>query len=67
MLPSPRGRRCPEGADEGHGVAIGLPPEDEAHAGSGDPHPADPATFSRGEKELSGTHRPLLPGLSSHP
>ena len=27
-----------------------VPPEDVAHAGAGDPHPAVPATFSRGEK-----------------
>ena len=34
----------------GFGFAIGLPPEDVAHVGTGDPHPAVPATFSRGEK-----------------
>ena len=45
------GRRCPEGADEGLDIAIDIPP-----VGlwlmwkAGDPHPAVPATFSRGEK-----------------
>ena len=50
LSPSPRGRRCPEGADEGAGFDIDNTPEDVA-GGSGTPHPAVPATVSRGEKE----------------
>jgi len=32
------------------GVEIDLTPEDTAHAQAADPHPAVPATLSRGEK-----------------
>ena len=35
----------------GLGFAIGLA-EDDGHGGAGDPHPAVPATFSRGEKVM---------------
>ena len=35
--PSPPGRRCPEGADEGASASTSTRPEDVAHAGAGDP------------------------------
>jgi len=39
------------------GSAIDLSPDGMAHAGAGDPHPAVPAGFSRGEKVRSARTR----------
>src|SRR4051812_16198301 len=51
---------CPEGADEGPGFTNDIPPGDEAPGGVEDPHPAVPATFSRGEKVRSAQPSPPL-------
>jgi len=51
LLPSPPGRRCPEGEDEWLGRSIDLEPEDVVHVGIVAPHPVVLATFSRGKRE----------------
>ncbi len=49
----PAGEGAPKGRMRGSGLgfSIGLPTEVVAPVGDGDPHPAVPATFSRGEEE----------------
>src|SRR5687768_13387272 len=49
----PPGEGAPNGPMRGLRLRIGPPPEEAAHDGAGSPHPAVPATFSRGEKVKS--------------
>src|SRR4051812_32730435 len=49
--PSPRGRRCPQGADEGTPIRDRPPPEKRAHVKADDPQPAFGHLLPRGEGE----------------